>query len=56
LPLDAHAVVLAFSSTDRASFEMVKGWKSKLESVLSLSDIVMVLVQNKMDLPAVIEP
>jgi len=45
--LGAHACVVAFSTTDRASFEAVKGWIEKVEEVVQ--DIPMVLVQNKID-------
>lgn len=31
---------------------MIKGWKAKLEAVLSIGDVHMVLVQTKCDLPA----
>jgi len=44
----AAACVLAFSSTDRASFEHVMKWQSKVAE--ECGDIVTVLVQNKVDL------
>ena len=40
--------MLAFSITDRASFEAIESWKEKVE--LEVGEIPMVLVQNKMDL------
>jgi len=45
----AQACVLAFSTTDRPSFEKVEIWKSKLEEQVD-SNIPLVLVQNKIDL------
>ncbi|KAJ3285241.1 Ras- protein Rab-23 [Blyttiomyces sp. JEL0837] len=45
---NAHAVVLAFSTTDRESFETIKSWRDKVRSVCD--DLCMVLVQNKIDL------
>ncbi|KAJ3105929.1 hypothetical protein HDU97_007275 [Phlyctochytrium planicorne] len=45
---NAHGVVLAFSTTDRDSFETVKSWREKVEAVCD--DICMVMVQNKIDL------
>ncbi len=47
--LDADAVILAFSTTDRASFDMIRGWKAKLESVLQLTHTPACIVQNKID-------
>lgn len=44
----AGAAVLAFSTIDRASFEAIPQWKSKVES--ECGDIAMALVQNKVDL------
>eukprot|EP00118_Oscarella_pearsei_P025504 m.308299 g.308299 ORF g.308299 m.308299 type:complete len:246 (+) comp43717_c0_seq1:260-997(+) len=44
----AHVCVLAFSTTDRKSFEDIESWKHKVED--ECGDIVMVLVQNKIDL------
>lgn len=44
----AGAAVLAFSTTDRASFNALPSWKSKLQE--QCIDIPMVLVQNKVDL------
>ena len=47
----AQACVIAFSTTDRASFEAVKKWKKKVEDECGgLNAIPMVLVQNKIDL------
>ncbi|KAJ3280525.1 Ras- protein Rab-23 [Borealophlyctis nickersoniae] len=45
---DTDAVVLAFSSTDRLSFETIKAWRDKVTAVCD--DLAMVLVQNKIDL------
>ncbi|KAI9202958.1 ras family-domain-containing protein [Polychytrium aggregatum] len=45
---DANALVLAFSTTDRQSFETIKSWRSKVEQVCD--DLSMVLIQNKIDL------
>jgi len=44
----AQACVIAFSTTDRNSFEAVKKWKRKVED--ECGHIPMVLVQNKIDL------
>mmetsp|Transcript_13263 Transcript_13263/g.23494 ORF Transcript_13263/g.23494 Transcript_13263/m.23494 type:complete len:328 (-) Transcript_13263:572-1555(-) len=44
----AGAAVLAFSTTDSASFEAISDWKSKVES--ECGDIAMCIVQNKIDL------
>ncbi|KAF6025123.1 RAB23 [Bugula neritina] len=44
----AQACVLAFSITDRASFEAIDSWKKKVE--VEVGEIPMVLVQNKLDL------
>ena len=44
----AQACVIAFSTTDHASFEAVKKWKRKVED--ECGHIPMVLVQNKIDL------
>jgi len=44
----AHACVIAFSTTDRASFDAVEGWISKVQS--EVEGIPMALVQNKVDL------
>jgi len=44
----AQACVVAFSTTDRASFEAVRKWKKKVED--ECGSIPMVLVQNKIDL------
>eukprot|EP00775_Hariotina_reticulata_P009933 gene9933-10088_t len=44
----AGAAVLAFSTTDRASFEALPSWKAKVQE--QCSDVVMALVQNKVDL------
>lgn len=56
--IEADAVILAFAATDRASFDMIRGWKAKLETVLKLHNIPAVLVQNKIDLKdqLVVEP
>merc|ERR1719232_1293162 len=40
--------VLAFSTTDRDSFDAIQSWKTKVED--EVGDIVMALVQNKVDL------
>lgn len=40
--------MLAYSVTDRASFEAITSWKEKVEA--EVGEIPMVLVQNKMDL------
>ncbi|KAJ3066871.1 Ras- protein Rab-23, partial [Quaeritorhiza haematococci] len=45
---DANAVVLAFATNDRGSFETIKSWRSKVLAVCD--DLCMVLVQNKIDL------
>ena len=45
----AQACVLVFSTTDRASFEAIENWKSKIEEEVG-SNIPLVLVQNKIDL------
>lgn len=44
----AGACILAFSTTDRASYDAVKSWYAKVRD--ECGDIVMVLVQNKVDL------
>lgn len=44
----AHACVLAFSTTDRESFEAIPSWREKV--VAEVGDIPTVLVQNKIDL------
>ncbi|GFH11642.1 uncharacterized protein HaLaN_07174 [Haematococcus lacustris] len=41
----AGAAVIAFSTTDRASFDAVAGWKAKIEA--ECGDIAMAIVQNK---------
>lgn len=46
----AQACVVAFSTTDRASFLAVKKWRKKVEDECGGSSIPMVLVQNKIDL------
>ena len=52
----AQACVVAFSTTDRASFDAVVRWKSKVEDECGGSGgsgvgrLPMVLVQNKIDL------
>uniref|UniRef100_A0A023F8Z6 Putative gtp-binding protein n=1 Tax=Triatoma infestans TaxID=30076 RepID=A0A023F8Z6_TRIIF len=52
----AQACVLAFSTTDRDSFEAIQSWKKKVED--ECGEIPTVLVQNKMDLvdQSVVEP
>ncbi|CAB3385897.1 ras-related protein Rab-23 isoform X1 [Cloeon dipterum] len=52
----AQACVLAFSTTDRDSFEAVRSWKKKVED--ECGEIPTVLVQNKIDLAdhSVVEP
>jgi len=45
----AQACVLAFSTTDRKSFEAIEDWKQKIEDEVG-NDIPLVLVQNKIDL------
>lgn len=45
---DAEACVVAFSTTDRDSFEAVESWIKKVEA--EVGSIPMVLVQNKVDL------
>ncbi|XP_024082153.1 ras-related protein Rab-23 [Cimex lectularius] len=44
----AQACVLAFSTTDRDSFEAIQSWKKKVED--ECGEIPTVLVQNKIDL------
>jgi Ras-related protein Rab-23 len=44
----AQACVVAFSTTDRASFDGVRKWKKKVED--ECGHVPMVLVQNKIDL------
>ena len=44
----AGAAVIAFSTTDRPSFEAIEMWKHKIEE--ECGDIAMCLVQNKVDL------
>eukprot|EP00899_Mesostigma_viride_P002080 jgi/Mesvir1/11873/Mv00219-RA.1 len=44
----AGAAVLAFSTTDRASFDAIPSWKAKVEA--ECGPIAMALVQNKVDL------
>jgi Ras-related protein Rab-23 len=46
----AGACVLAFSTTDRDSFESVKGWQEKVENVCGKGNIVLALIQTKIDL------
>jgi Ras-related protein Rab-23 len=46
--LGAGACVLAFSTTDRASYEAVESWKNKVEA--ECGKIAMVVIQNKIDL------
>lgn len=45
---DAEACVVAFSTTDRDSFDAVQSWITKVED--EVGSIPMVLVQNKVDL------
>jgi len=45
----AQACVLAFSTTDRDSFEAIEKWKTKVEEEVG-PNIPLVLVQNKIDL------
>lgn len=45
---DAEACVVAFSTTDRDSFDAVENWIAKVEA--EVGNIPMVLVQNKVDL------
>jgi hypothetical protein len=45
----AGACVIAFSTTDRASFDAVASWKRKVEA--EVGSIPMALVQNKVRLP-----
>lgn len=47
----ASACILAFSTTDRASFDALPSWKDKVESECGTS-IAMCIVQNKVDLAA----
>jgi len=44
----AGACILAFSTTDRASFDAIESWYKKVQD--ECGNIVMVLVQNKIDL------
>jgi Ras-related protein Rab-23 len=44
----AGAAVLAFSTTDRASFDALPSWRAKV--LEQCPSIAMVLVQNKVDL------
>ena len=46
----SHFCLLAFSTTDRESFENVRWWKQKVENECGL--VPMVLVMNKIDLIA----
>jgi len=45
----AGAAVLAFSTTDRASFEAIQSWRDKVAAECG-DDLSMVLMQNKIDL------
>ncbi|KAJ3042274.1 Ras- protein Rab-23, partial [Rhizophlyctis rosea] len=45
---DADAIILAFSTTDRTSFDTLLRWRAKVQAVCD--NIPMVLVQNKIDL------
>jgi Ras-related protein Rab-23 len=51
IPAGAGACAIVFSTTDRASFEAVEKWKKKVADECG-DDIVMALVQNKVDLLA----
>jgi small GTP-binding protein len=46
----AGACVLAFSTTDRTSFQSIKGWKEKVENVCGKGNTVLALIQTKIDL------
>lgn len=46
----AGACVLAFSTTDRESFDAIKGWKEKVENVCGKGNVAMALIQTKIDL------
>lgn len=46
---DAGACVIAFSTTDRASFDDIGKWKKKVEAECG-TRLPMVLIQNKIDL------
>ncbi|KAI9179312.1 hypothetical protein H9P43_005975 [Blastocladiella emersonii ATCC 22665] len=49
----SHAILLAFSVTDRGSFVSVANWKRKVDAVLGPGNVTMLLVANKVDeLPA----
>jgi Ras-related protein Rab-23 len=52
----ASACILAFSTTDRTSFDHIKMWKQQVEN--ECEDIPMVFVQTKIDLidQAVVTP
>lgn len=47
--IGAGAAVLAFSTTDRASFDSIDTWRQKVEGECG-TDIAMVIMQNKVDL------
>ena len=47
--IGAGAAVLAFSTTDRASFEAVESWRDKVAAECG-DELSMVLMQNKIDL------
>ncbi len=42
--------MVAFSTTDRSSFDAVRRWKRKVEDEVGSASMPMVLVQNKVDL------
>lgn len=44
----AHACILAYSTTDRASFYAIQSWKNKIEN--ECGPIITFLIQNKIDL------
>jgi len=46
----AGACVLSFSTTDRDSFEAIESWKNKVEAVCGKGEVVMCLIQTKIDL------
>lgn len=46
--IGAQACILAYSATDRASFNAIESWKNKVEN--ECGEIVTFLVQNKIDL------
>lgn len=46
----AGACVLAFSTTDRESFLALKTWKEKVENVCGRGNVVLCMIQTKIDL------